>query len=116
MLCSRGKWLSRRAAESSSVRRKPEEERHDGGFRFVQGGPATKRQTLRTPLQSFPLLSAYMCLAQYPGEEFSADVSLVGIGYPDRCVPPEHELMSSTRIRSFKPREPQVANQVMSLD
>src|SRR4030095_13614689 len=71
---------------------------------------------LRTPLQFFPRLSTDVGLAQYPAEQFSANVSLMRIRYPDGYVPADHELMPPTGIRSGKSHEPQIANQVLSLD
>ena len=39
-------------------------------------------------------------LAQYPAEEFSTNVFLMRIWYPDGHVPADHELMPPTRIQS----------------
>src|SRR5262245_51768104 len=38
------------------------------------------------------------------------------IGYPDGDVSLHHELMSSSRVRSFKPHLAQIANQVLAFD
>jgi hypothetical protein len=61
---------------------------------------------LRTPLQFFPRLSTAVGLAQYPAEQFSANVSLMRIRYPDGHVPADHELMPPTGIRSGKSYAP----------
>jgi len=56
-----------------------------------------------TPLQLFPHLSADVGLAQYPAEQFSTNVSLMRIRYPDGHVPTDHELMPPTGIRPANP-------------
>ena len=54
-------------------------------------------------LEHFPLLTRYVCLFQDSGQQSNANIRAVRVGNGEDKFPFDHELMTPSRVRSFKP-------------
>ena len=98
--------------------RRPTRDDAEKVAKSLWGGPPAPLacSALWAPLQCFPFVSINMGLTQYARQEISANVSLMGIGYPEGDVSFDHKLVFSSGIRPFKPSLLERANQVASFD